>query len=398
MKNPFNARAPSFDADAINATIQRALASAGLDTATGPMHDVTETIRRALNAGRPVDAAQSHHGSPVIDVTARLVPAGEGPHAAREREPLVRDAQPQPGSFATHEFSNNAGSRAYKVYVPLAKSEAPRPLIVMLHGCTQSADDFAAGTQMNRLADEHGFLVVYPEQAAQANVSKCWNWFKPEDQRRGTGEPSIIAGIVREVAQKHGADPRRIFVAGLSAGAAMAVVLGETYPELFAGVGAHSGLPYGSAHDIPSAMAAMKGGLSGMPGLKNVTGASAAPRKKTVQAVPVIVFHGDRDHTVQQTNGAHIVQQARDAHGAQPGEASLSASTQSGVARGGQRFSRTVHADTEGQARVESWVLHGAGHAWSGGHASGSYTDATGPDASAEMVRFFMSLPRATRE
>jgi poly(hydroxyalkanoate) depolymerase family esterase len=394
MKNPFNARAPAFDADAINATIQRALASAGLDTTAGPMRDVTETIRRALAAGGLAPAAPSGDGESVIDVAARVVPAGEDTVAARGREPSKAEAPLRPGSFETHEFSSDAGQRAYKVYVPAGKSDVPRAMIVMLHGCTQSADDFAAGTQMNRLADEHGFLVVYPEQAAQANASKCWNWFNPQDQRRGAGEPSLIAGIVGEVARSHGADPRRIFVAGLSAGAAMAVVLGETYPELFTGVGAHSGLPYGSAHDIPSALAAMKGGRSGLPGLRSVSGAAAKPRRKAVQAVPVIVFHGDRDHTVQQTNGAHIVQQAREAHGAQAGDAGLRDSTQSGVTSDGRRFSRTVHADTEGQARIESWTLHGAGHAWSGGHASGSYTDGTGPDASAEMVRFFMALPR----
>lgn len=395
MKNPFNARAPAFNADAINATIQQALASAGIDTTTGPMHDVTETIRRSLGTGRPAETAASFNDAAVIDVASRIVPTGEGSAAPWVHEPSSHEPQPPHGSFEAHEFSNAAGSRAYKVYVPAGKSEVPRPMIVMLHGCTQGADDFAAGTQMNRLADEHGFLVVYPEQAAQANASKCWNWFKPQDQQRGTGEPSLIAGIVQEVARKHGADPRRIFVAGLSAGAAMAVVLGETYPELFAGVGAHSGLPYGSAHDIPSAMAAMKGGRSGLPGLKNVAGAGTQPRKTALQAVPLIVFHGDRDHTVQQTNGARIVQQACDAHCAQAGDVGLRATTQSGVASGGQRFSRTVHSDTAGQARIESWTLHGAGHAWSGGHTSGSYTDGAGADASAEMVRFFMSLPRA---
>ena len=395
MKNVFNAQAPSFDAAAINATIQRALASAGLDTTTGPMHGVTETIRRALANGGLAEAAPGVDREPVIDVAARVVPAGEDTIPAGDGEPSIRKAQQRPGSFEAHEFSNQAGSRTYKVYVPARESDAPRAMVVMLHGCTQSADDFAAGTQMNRLADEHGFLVVYPEQAAQANASKCWNWFKPQDQRRGAGEPSLIAGIVGEVARRHGADPRRIYVAGLSAGAAMAVVLGETYPELFAGVGAHSGLPYGSAHDIPSAMAAMKGGRSGMPGLKNVPGAAGSPRRKAAQAVPVIVFHGDRDHTVQSTNGAHIVQQAQDAHGAQAGDTAWRARTESGIATGGRRFSRTVHAGPDGQTRIESWTLHGAGHAWSGGHASGSYTDSTGPDASAEMVRFFMALPRA---
>ena len=395
MKKFFNAQAPSFDAAAINATIQRALASAGLDTTTGPMHGVTETIRRALANGGLAEAAPGVDSESVIDVAARVVPAGEDTIPAGDGEPSIRKAQQRPGSFEAHEFSNQAGSRTYKVYVPARESDAPRAMVVMLHGCTQSADDFAAGTQMNRLADEHGFLVVYPEQAAQANASKCWNWFKPQDQRRGAGEPSLIAGIVGEVARRHGADPRRIYVAGLSAGAAMAVVLGETYPELFAGVGAHSGLPYGSAHDIPSAMAAMKGGRSGMPGLKNVPGAAGSPRRKAAQAVPVIVFHGDRDHTVQSTNGAHIVQQAQDAHGAQAGDTAWRARTESGITPGGRRFSRTVHAGPDGQTRIESWTLHGAGHAWSGGHASGSYTDSTGPDASAEMVRFFMALPRA---
>lgn len=397
MKYPFHARAqaPSFDAEAINETIQRALASAGLDTTAGPMHDVTETIRRALAAAHLAEAAPRFDSESVVDAAARVIPADDDTGAAWNRDPPIREARQRPGSFEAHVFSNDAGSRDYKVYVPAGESDAPRAMIVMLHGCTQSADDFAAGTQMNRLADEHGFLVVYPEQAAHANASKCWSWFKPQDQERGAGEPSLIAGIVREVARRHAADPRRIFVAGLSAGAAMAVVLGETYPELFAAVGAHSGLPYGSAHDIPSALAAMKGGRSGVPGLVTVPAAAASPRRRAVQAVPVIVFHGDRDHTVQQTNGAHIVQQARDAHGAQAGDAGLRSSTQTGVTSGGRRFSRTVHADPEGQARIESWTLHGAGHAWSGGHASGSYTDSTGPDASAEMVRFFLALPRA---
>lgn len=394
MKNPFNARAPSFDAAAIHQTIQRALESAGLDTSTGPMQGVTETIRRALAAGGIAEAAQRFDSASVIDVVARTVPAAEGGQAAADRDPSIGAAQ-RTGSFETREFSNRAGTRAYKVYVPAATADAPRAMVVMLHGCTQSADDFAAGTQMNRLADEHGLLVVYPEQAAHANASKCWNWFKPQDQLRNAGEPSLIAGIVGEVAQRHGADPRRIFVAGLSAGAAMAVVLGETYPELFAGVGAHSGLPYGSAHDIPSAVAAMKGGRGGMAGLKGTPAATATPRRTALQAVPVIVFHGDRDHTVQQSNGAQIVQQAQEAHAAQAGGAGLRVDTQVGVAAGGRRFSRTVHTNAAGQTCIECWTLQGAGHAWSGGHPSGSYTHGAGPDASAEMVRFFLALPRA---
>ena len=397
MKNPFNARAPTFDANAIQATIQRALASAGLDTTAGPMHDVTETIRRALGADRVPEASPSAENESVIGVSARVVRAGDDKNAMRGTEPLTRQAKPQSGTFEAHNFGNEAGTRAYKVYVPAGESDTQRPLIVMLHGCTQSADDFAAGTQMNRLADEHGFLVVYPEQAAQANTSKCWNWFNPRDQMRGVGEPSLIAGIVSEVARKHGADPRRIFAAGLSAGAAMAVVLGETYPELFAGVGAHSGLPYGSAHDIPSALAAMKGGRSEMSGRQWAVGSPATLPKKLVHAVPVIVFHGDRDHTVQQINGTQIAHHASDAHAAAAGGAGLHVSQESGVASGGRPFSRKLFADAQGHARIEVWTVHGAGHAWSGGHASGSFTDGNGPDASAEMVRFFLSLPMRAR-
>ncbi len=395
MKNLFNTPMPSFDAEAINATIQRALASAGLDSTAGPMHDVSETIRRALAAGGLAQAAPGFGNAPVIDVTARVVPAGEGTNTADDRALTDAGAQPLRGSFEARRFANDAGSRAYKVYVPPGTADAPRAMLVMLHGCTQSADDFAAGTQMNRLADEHGFLVVYPEQDAQANASRCWNWFEPRNQLRGNGEPSLIAGIVAEVAQRHTADPRRIFVAGLSAGAAMAVVLGETYPDLFAGVGAHSGLPYGSAHDIPSALAAMKAGRSGMPGLNNGSAPAGTPRRKAMQAVPTIVFHGDRDHTVQQANGAHIAQQARQAHDSAASDLNLQERTQAGVAAGGQRFSRTLHVDARGQTRIEAWTLHGAGHAWSGGHPSGSFTDGSGPDASAEMVRFFLARPQA---
>lgn len=395
MKYPFNARAPAFDARAINETIQRALASAGLDTTSGPMRSVTETIRRALVSSGMADASGSPVASEsVIDVMARVVDVGHDGEIASKPKPSTAEAE-RPGRFETHEFSNHAGARSYKLYVPARIADAPPPMLVMLHGCTQSADDFAAGTQMNRLADEHGFLVVYPEQPTGANASKCWNWFKAQDQVRDAGEPSLIAGIVRDVVTRHDADPRRVFVAGLSAGAALAVILGETYPELFAGVGAHSGLPYGSAHDIPSAMAAMKGGRSGLPGLKSMPGAAAAPRRKAIQAVPIIVFHGDRDHIVQQTNGAEIVQQARDAHLVEAANATLRASTQSGRSPGGRSYSRTVHADATGESRIEFWTLHGAGHAWSGGSASGSYTDGAGPDASAEMVRFFLALPRA---
>jgi poly(hydroxyalkanoate) depolymerase family esterase len=397
MKNPFTARALSLNTKAINETIQRALTAAGLNTKSGVMHDVTETIRRHLNSaglggGGGVPSAPPHV-APVVDTVARDVDKGQNEGG----EPISWPPSDEPhtnGTFQRRSFSNAAGSRSYKLYVPIQRSPQRRPVVVMLHGCTQSADDFAAGTQMNRLADEHDFLVVYPEQAGHANTSRCWNWFKPQDQQRDAGEPSVIAGIVREVVQQYEADTRRVFVAGLSAGAAMAVVLGESYPEVFAGVGAHSGLPYGSAHDIPSALAAMKGGRSGMPGLRPMPGAVTAQNKKAVQAVPTIVFHGDRDTTVQHSNGAEIAKHAEQAYLSQDGEPSLHSSTTQGTALKGRSFTRTVHANPDGQPHIEHWTLHGAGHAWSGGDPRGTYTDHIGPDASAEMVRFFLSLPR----
>ena len=362
-----------FNADRITETIQRALASAGLDTSNGPMHGVTETIRRALSSG----AAPS---------------AGAHDSAPRSSSP---DALRAPGRFISGDFSNRAGTRAYKLYVPSKTPDSPPPLIVMLHGCTQSADDFARGTQMNSLAEENGFLVLYPEQAAGANASRCWNWFQPRDQKRDKGEPSLIAGMVREVARTYGADERRIFVAGLSAGAAMAVVLGETYPDIFAAVGAHSGLPFASAHDIPSAMAAMKGGR-GKSGSAEASGTRRGGQNSR-QAVPTIVFHGDRDHTVQHSNGAAILEQASEAHAAtdDADATPLVPSTERGTAAGGRTFSRSTHAEADGRPHLEFWTVHGAGHAWSGGDATGSYTDGKGPDASAEMVRFFLAQPRA---
>lgn len=366
----------------IHQTIEQALTRAGLDNQSGPLRGVTDTIRKALASAGLGDAAvpgtqaplrpRADHGT-VIDVAARDVtaPRGHGPvpeqHGARGT-----------GEFLTRRFSHAAGTRAYKLYLPAtragAASDAPLPLVVMLHGCTQSADDFAAGTQMNRLADTHGFLVVYPEQPAGANPSRCWNWFRAEDQVREGGEPALIAGIVQAVVADHAVDTRRIFVAGLSAGAAMAVILGETHPELFAAVGVHSGLPYRSASDIPSALATMKG--RGM--------ATPPPAGR---GVPTIVFHGDRDHTVQQRNGERIVEQASQALGKQ----GLQVRTDTAAVPGGRRYTRTVHADAQGRPWIEWWTLHGAGHAWSGGHASGSYTDGTGPDASAEMLRFFLA-------
>jgi len=285
--------------------------------------------------------------------------------------PVMEPAPAQPGGsrFESRNFSNAAGSRKYKLFVPSGYNGQALPLIVMLHGCTQSAKDFASGTGMNLLAEAQNFLVAYPEQARGANMSKCWNWFNTAEQRRDWGEPSLIAGITREVIREFNVKPGRVFIAGLSAGAAAAVNLGHAYPELYAGIGVHSGLAGGAAHDMASAMAAMRQGAT----------QTLAPCPETR---PTIVFHGDQDHTVNIANASQIIAQAQ-------GPAPLQGTVTQGEA-GGINYTRTVYAGRGGRPMLEAWILHGAGHAWSGGNAAGSYTDPRGPDASREMVRFFM--------
>jgi len=282
---------------------------------------------------------------------------------------------PAGAQFLSKTFSNEAGTRPYKLYVPSSYAGQPVALVVMLHGCTQSPDDFAAGTRMNEAAEEQGFLVVYPGQTASAHAQKCWKWFSAEDQQRGKGEPSLIAGITRKVMQEYAVDPRRVYIAGLSAGGAAAAVMGNAYPDLYAAIGVHSGLACGAASDLPSALAAMKRG----------SGASAPRPGPGARSVPAIVFHGDRDTTVSPRNGDNVVEQL-------VGRTS-EARVQTGQAPGGHAYSRTVHLDEAGQPGTELWLIHGAGHAWSGGSAAGSYTDPRGPDATREMLRFFREHP-----
>ena len=249
----------------------------------------------------------------------------------------------------------------------------------MLHGCTQGPDDFAAGTRMNALGEEHRCFVLYPAQSHGANQSRCWNWFRREDQARDRGEPSILAGMTRDIVQRYGIDARRVYIAGLSAGGAMAAVMAVTYPELFAAVGIHSGLACGSAHDLPSALAAMRGMPAGL-GRTASTGAAS-------HATPTIVFHGDQDRTVHPRNGADVIARSEHHEGGPGGRVS----SERGQAAGGHAYTRTVHRDATDHVLLEHWLVHGGGHAWFGGSQAGSYTDARGPDASAEMVRFFLA-------
>ena len=385
----------SVDVRDITHTITTALASAGLDTRSGVARLVTQTIEQALaSTGLGAQAPSDLARATTIDAAAvDITPPDSSPPHDTPVGPLAPDEPAGPGDFVTRSFSSEAGTRTYKLYLPTTyapASEERVPLIVMLHGCTQGPEDFAAGTRMNALADEHGFIVAYPAQEAHANGSKCWNWFRRQDQSRDRGEPALIAGITREVAGGYRIDERKIFVAGLSAGAAMAVVVAATYPELYAALGVHSGLPYGCAHDVPSAFAAMKGGAPCQTPLSH--SADPARRSDTGPAIPTIIFHGDHDVTVNASNADAIVEQACAANS---NDSALTSTVYRGTSPNGRPYTRTTLSDGTRRPVIEHWILHGAGHAWSGGSIGGSFTDPAGPDASAEMVRFFYSQHRA---
>jgi poly(hydroxyalkanoate) depolymerase family esterase len=313
----------------------------------------------------------------------------------READPAV---VPTGGRFVERSYTSQAGTRSYKLYIPSGYIGQEVPLVVVLHGCTQSPNDIAAGTQMNALAEEHIFLVAYPAQAQGANMNKCWNWFDASNQQRGRGEPSLVAGITRRIIDEYNVAEGRVYVAGMSSGGAMAAIMAEAYPELYAAVGVHSGLAPGAAHDMPSAFAAMRQGGPATPRRDVPTARSTG---HSARIVPAIVFHGDCDRTVHPRNADHLLEHyctkitgSRDA----AGRSTPRGTVRQGQVPGGHAYTRTTYRDAGGRAIVERWTVHGLGHAWSGGSSSGSYTDPKGPDASAEMVRFFNQHPqRETR-
>ena len=284
------------------------------------------------------------------------------------------------GQFISRHFSSEAGARNYKLYVPLTYTGAPVPLLVMLHGCTQDPNDFAIGTRANRWAERRRFLVVYPEQMQRANSHRCWNWFLPQNQQRGRGEPAIIAGITQQVIDEYQIDARRVYVAGLSAGGAMAAIVGQAYPELFAAIGIHSGLPVGAAHNAASALAVMK---TGQP-RRAIAADASRP------AIPLIVLQGDADRTVNPANAKRLIEDAVETHEFAGLDAPLQSSVQAfDATEASHAYRRTRHAAENGTNVIEQWEISGAGHAWSGGDAAGSHTDARGPDATRVMLEFF---------
>jgi poly(hydroxyalkanoate) depolymerase family esterase len=386
-------------------------------TRAGRLLDATALLQRILQSGRGPDPAASDAGvPPTIDLVPdavvvtgaerggperpvrarlpdvllrlldRVAPSGFEPGAGGLADPSAADIPvPEAGQYLAKSFSNQAGSRTYKLYVPSQYRGQPLPLIVMLHGCTQSPDDFAAGTRMNLRAEEYNCFVAYPEQSALANISKCWNWFRPGDQIRGQGEPALIAGITRQVMSDYSVDEERIYAAGLSAGGAAAAVLAAAYPDLYAAIGVHSGLACGVACDVPSAFAAMR---QSQPGARRRSDNNLSGRGGYSRIVPAIVFHGDQDTTVHPNNGDQVIAQLREVL-----DTDVKATVERGRVPGGRTYTRTVHRDAADHSIFEQWIIHGAGHAWSGGSPAGSYTDPRGPDATGEMLRFFLDHP-----
>ncbi|MBW8294321.1 PHB depolymerase family esterase [Sphingopyxis sp.] len=343
-------------------------------TRSGDLREATRLIQAGLSKNLSNAPRADARSAAVVDVTpSRLALA----LPSRVPEIMPDAATPSglrdPGIFEERRFIGAEGKMSYMLYRPSSVKDG-MPVVIMLHGCTQGPEDFARGTGMNALADEMGFVVAYPRQTSAANLQRCWNWFKPGDQQRDKGEPALIAATTRQIVSELKADAHRVYVAGLSAGGAAAAILGAAYPDIYAAIGVHSGLGCGAARDMPSAFAAMRNG----PPKSQLGG-------KSRQFVPVVTFHGDGDATVNEENSAHIIADAEHQCGID-----LILRKETGGWPAERRYTRETHSEPGGNIMIERWTVHGAGHAWSGGHPSGTYTDPSGPDASRAMMGFLL--------
>lgn len=378
-------------------------------TAIGEMAVVTPEVSPPVSEG-PTFEVPAFEVEARAPVTAAKVVAATPAGWPQAHKVLAHKPQAQPrfrqddadvadladlSDFTVGTHTHASLTRRYKLYIPPGHVGRQLPLIVMLHGCTQDPDDFAAGTGMNERAREQGFFVLYPAQSQDANPSRCWNWFKHNHQRRDSGEPALLAAMTKAVMRQYDIDARRVYIAGLSAGGAMASIVAAAYPEIYAAVGVHSGLPHGAASNLSEALAVMKNGVAGagVHAKARRAGWASTAAPQPPRRVPTIVFHGDQDQTVHPRNGEEVIAAAlRSVPG--PGQSDALAAdsprVEHGVSAQGRRYTRSTHRSDEGPALAEHWLVHGAGHAWSGGRPGGSYTDAKGPDATSEMLRFFL--------
>jgi poly(hydroxyalkanoate) depolymerase family esterase len=288
------------------------------------------------------------------------------------------------------------GSRNYKLFISAILDKGkPSPLLMLLHGCTHNAEAMAEISGMNEVAERNQFAVVYPEQRRGANLMKCWNWFNPKHQSRDAGEPSILAVIVEQVRSSCNIDPDRVYIAGVSAGGAMAVIAAATYPDLFAGVAVCAGAEFKAAASVSGGLAVMKQGgpdpiqqgQAAFEAMKD--GLARKPRRR----MPVIVFQGTADNRVNPVNAEQVIAQWKQTNAclaASNGEIGFVASEKviAGQVPNGYTYHRHVYTD-QGRLFMEKWMIEGLGHAWSGSPQLHQHGDPKGPNASAEIWRFF---------
>jgi poly(hydroxyalkanoate) depolymerase family esterase len=295
------------------------------------------------------------------------------------------------------------GSRNFKLWVPatLGKNENKNkdrawPLVMLLHGCTHDAEDMAAISGMNAVADANRFLVVYPEQSRMANLLKCWKWFNPKHQMRDAGEPSILAAVVEQVCSSHNVDRDRVYVAGVSAGGAMASILAATYGDIFAGAAIFAGAEFKAATSFSEALAAMTRG--GPDPVRQGQLAFEAMRsglaRKNRRRMPVIVFHGTADNRVHPINADQAITQwskTNECLAAQHAENGfrLTETVIDAKEPDGYPYRKHIYVDSDARVLMEKWLVEGLGHAWSGSPKPSKYGDPKGPKASAEIWRFF---------